>query len=331
MFELMLLRHGRAKKAESSSNRYNDQERPLKNGGKRSAQRLGVWLQEQGAQPDLVLSSPAVRALETAEKCIKAMGLPATMIETDERLYIGGADALMAALLERSSRSNRLLLVGHNPAMEELVKQLLPQTVLPGQIDFSLRKGMVVHLRLPETGALPLTGAGELLNCIAPEQLPELFPWPGPGGAEQRERPAYYYTQSGVVPYRFNSSGHLELLLITSSSGRAWGIPKGIVEPGLTPQDSAAKEALEEAGITGKVHPDLLGCYRHAKWGAECDVELFAMRVDNLIDDADWDEDHRCRRWCRIEHIDAAELKPALRALIGLLPERLKESGLWPV
>ncbi|WP_432695130.1 NUDIX domain-containing protein [Marinobacterium sp. YM272] len=327
MFELMLLRHARAKKAAELP----DRERPLKNGGKRCAQRLGVRLQEQGAQPELVLSSPAKRALETAEKCVKAMGLPASMIEADERLYSGNADALMAAVVERSCRTNRLLVVGHNPSMEQLVKQLLPQKALPEQSDFHLRKGMLVHLRLPETGALPLTGEGELQHCIEPEQLPETFPWPGPGGAEQRDRPAYYYTQSGVLPYRFSTGGRLELLLITSSSGRSWGIPKGIVEPGLTPQESAAKEALEEAGIQGKVHPELLGCYRQAKWGAECDVDLFAMRVDTVIDDADWDEDHRCRRWCSIDNIDGAQLKPALRAVIDLLPERLKESGLWPV
>ncbi|SEF84539.1 histidine phosphatase family protein [Marinobacterium lutimaris] len=328
MFELMLLRHGRAKKADMD---YSDRDRPLKNSGKRSAQRLGVQLQFQGDQPDLVLSSPAKRALETAEKCVKAMGLPASMIETDERLYEGDAEALMAAIAERSSRGHRLLLVGHNPALEQLIKQLVPEPRLPGQSDFRLRKGMLVQLRLPATGALPLNGEGELIGSISPDQLPELFPWPGPGGAEQRERPAYYYTQSGVIPYRFSSGGRLELLLITSSSGRSWGVPKGIVEPGLTPQESAAKEALEEAGVQGKVHPELLGCYRQPKWGAECDVELFAMRVDSLIEDADWDEDHRCRRWCDIGGLDGAQLKPALRTLIDLLPERLKESGLWPV
>lgn len=327
MFELMLLRHARAKKAD---NDYSDRERPLKNGGKRSAQRLGVQLQLQGDQPELVLSSPAKRALETAEKCVKAMGLPAAIIETDERIYQGSADELMAAVVERCSRGNRLLLVGHNPSMEQLVKRLLPESRLPGQSDFRLRKGMLVQVRLPVTGALPLTGEGELIQCISPQQLPELFPWPGPGGSEQRERPAYYYTQSGVVPYRFSSGGRLEVLLITSSSGRSWGIPKGIVEPGLTPQESAAKEALEEAGVQGQVHPELLGCYRQDKWGAQCDVDLFAMHVDSLIDDADWDEDHRHRRWSDIGSLEGARLRPELKTLIDLLPERLKESGLWP-
>ena len=114
MFELLLLRHGKAKKAEETA----DRDRPLKNRGKRGAQRLGVFLQSQGIEPASVLSSPAKRAEETAEKCIKAMGVGVSHIETDERIYSGGADALMAAIVERSAPGNRLLVVGHNPAMD---------------------------------------------------------------------------------------------------------------------------------------------------------------------------------------------------------------------
>lgn len=326
MFELMLLRHGKAKQAEEA----HDRERPLKNRGKRSAQRLGVLLQEQGMYPDLVLSSTADRAIETAGKCIKSMGLPTSRIELDERLYSGSSDAVMAAIVERSARCNRLLAVGHNPVLDQLVKQLIHGRALPGGNGFHMQKGMLVHMRLPETGALPLTHEGQLEQCVDAQQLPEHFPWPGPGGPEQRERPAYYYTQSAVVPYRFTSGGRLEILLITSSSGRSWVVPKGIVEPGYSPQDSAAKEAWEEAGIEGRVHPELLGCYRHHKWGAECDVSLFAMHVDNMVGDSDWQEDHRQRRWCGIDHLTQADIKPELKALIERLPAQLKESGLWP-
>jgi 8-oxo-dGTP pyrophosphatase MutT (NUDIX family) len=61
--------------------------------------------------------------------------------------------------------------------------------------------------------------------------------------------------QSGVIPYRIEN-GQIEVMVITSSTGKRWVIPKGLIEPDMTPQDSAAKEAWEEAGLLGKVFPD---------------------------------------------------------------------------
>jgi 8-oxo-dGTP pyrophosphatase MutT (NUDIX family) len=55
-----------------------------------------------------------------------------------------------------------------------------------------------------------------------------------------------------VIPYRIRD-GKIEVMLITSSTRKRWIIPKGMIEPDMTPQDSAAKEAWEEAGIIGQV------------------------------------------------------------------------------
>ncbi|MBB95421.1 MAG: NUDIX hydrolase [Rhodobacteraceae bacterium] len=126
------------------------------------------------------------------------------------------------------------------------------------------------------------------------DDLPDSFPWPG--SAERRDRPAYYYTQSAALPYRLQN-GAPEVLLITSSSGLKWGIPKGICEPGLSPQDSAAQEALEEAGLTGHVQPEALGTYPVEKWGATCHVTVYPMQVTAMDPDTRWDENHRQRIW----------------------------------
>ncbi|MEJ2053908.1 MAG: NUDIX hydrolase [Calditrichaceae bacterium] len=101
--------------------------------------------------------------------------------------------------------------------------------------------------------------------------------------------------QSAVIPYRYQSD-KLEILLITSLKKKNWIIPKGFVEEGLTPQMSAAKEALEEAGIKGKVFPDAIGVYFQKKWGGDCRIETFAMQVENELDQ--WPEmDQRERKW----------------------------------
>lgn len=70
--------------------------------------------------------------------------------------------------------------------------------------------------------------------------------------------PEWMYRQSAVIPYRFGADG-LEVLLITSRKRKRWVLPKGVVEPGMTPAGSAEKEAFEEAGIEGRVDDRPLG------------------------------------------------------------------------
>jgi 8-oxo-dGTP pyrophosphatase MutT (NUDIX family) len=105
----------------------------------------------------------------------------------------------------------------------------------------------------------------------------------------------FKFIQSGVLPYRKADNG-LEILLITSMRKKHWIIPKGIVEPGLTPAESAEREAFEEAGILGRITGPPIGIYQIRKWGGWCRVEVFAFRVAHLS--SDWPESAvRERRW----------------------------------
>lgn len=92
---------------------------------------------------------------------------------------------------------------------------------------------------------------------------------------------------SGVVPW-LRVDHDLHFVLITNRSG-LWGFPKGLIEDGLTPWASAAKEATEEAGVVGPVEPDPVTVYRHSKWVGVQEVAMYLMRVDELLDH--WDED----------------------------------------
>ena len=97
-----------------------------------------------------------------------------------------------------------------------------------------------------------------------------------------------------MIPYRVRR-GRAEILLVTSRSGRRWVIPKGIVEPGLSPRRSAGKEALEEAGIEGKIPRKSVGSFTYTKWSGLCTVVVFEMRVDRQY--KRWPEQIRKRRW----------------------------------
>ena len=288
MRELLILRHGKAEKDDTDG----DRRRPLKDSGKRGAQRMGVWLAGQGLLPDDIVASPAVRARETAAKCIKAMGADERRVRTDERLYQADVGDLLAALAERPADARRGLLVGHNPGLKQLVDHLCKT----GQGGDSFPTGALAHLRLGDGWGDLRAGQGELVQRVRAKELPEKFPFPSPHGDERRDRPAYYYTQSAVVPFRVQD-GELQILVVRSSQDKHWVVPKGIADPGRSFQESAAKEAWEEAGVEGDVHQTAIDSYRYAKWGATCTVSVYPMQVTRMLTDDEWEESHRGRQW----------------------------------
>lgn len=129
--------------------------------------------------------------------------------------------------------------------------------------------------------------------------------------------------QSAIIPYR-NVDGEVQVLLITTRNKGKWIVPKGGIEKHLDSHESAEQEALEEAGVEGRVSPVSIGCYRHGDSEKDPIVEVFLMRVERELDS--WEEDdERTRRWVPLEevyqHVEEDGLKSILddaAALIGL-------------
>lgn len=113
------------------------------------------------------------------------------------------------------------------------------------------------------------------------------------------------YQQAAVIPWRRRKTdGAIEIAMITSLSGKRWIVPKGLVDPGELPHESAAREAGEEAGLFGTTHPDPVGRYRYRKWGGTCVVDVFLMCVSRAAES--WDEqDMRDRTWLPVEEAAA--------------------------
>lgn len=316
--ELLLLRHGKSD-WDADADDFN---RPLKDRGKRGAQRVGVWLLQHELPPDLVISSPAERALVTAEKCCKVMGIPSRNIEQDQRIYLADPDALLEVLANCPPEAQRVMLVGHNPGMEQLLRELAdptPETPEDGKL---MPTATIARLSMPDDWRDLAPGAAKLLQLVRGSSLPKKFPFPSPDGEEQRDRPAYYYTQSSVIPYRMTDRG-VELLIVRSSQDKHWVVPKGIAEPGLSLQESAHQEAWEEAGVEGRVHDEPIGSYSYPKWGATCTVTVYPMEVRRELPQAEWEERHRGRQWVSVNQ--AAELlrQDELRPLVSALAKRL--------
>jgi phosphohistidine phosphatase len=129
-----------------------------------------------------------------------------------------------------------------------------------------------------------------------------------------------------VVPYR-HIAGELQILIITSSKNKHWVIPKGICDPGMTAQQSAAKEAYEEAGVQGEVLDGKIGYYQYPKWDAVCEVSVYPMRVNQLLDNDQWQESHRQRQWVSVQQAVSQLKNPDIKGIVATLPDWLEQNG----
>jgi phosphohistidine phosphatase len=127
MKELWLLRHAKSDRNVDVS----DFERPLKKRGKRDAKNIGAWLKMQHFFPDVLLSSPAKRAIDTAHIVYQELNVADLFVREDERLYATTIEQLKATLASCPESAKRILLVGHNPELEDLLIHLVGVNALP--------------------------------------------------------------------------------------------------------------------------------------------------------------------------------------------------------
>lgn len=102
-----------------------DFDRRLAAGGSEDALAMGQWLCRTQARPAKILSSPAVRARMTAEAVLAAWGKRPPAVEWNPGLYLAELATLSETLAQNSA--SPVLLIGHNPGLEDLVSFLLPQ------------------------------------------------------------------------------------------------------------------------------------------------------------------------------------------------------------
>ena len=121
MKTLVLVRHAKSSWKDAS---LPDRERPLNRRGKRDAPEMGRRLADLGGVPDLILSSPATRAMETARIIAEKVGHPADAIRGDERIYEAGPAEILDVIRELDDALERVFLFGHNPGLTQLVNEL---------------------------------------------------------------------------------------------------------------------------------------------------------------------------------------------------------------
>jgi 8-oxo-dGTP pyrophosphatase MutT (NUDIX family) len=141
------------------------------------------------------------------------------------------------------------------------------------------------------------------------------------GGALQGE--AFFREhgkQVAALCWRTGVRGGPEVLLVTSLGSRRWILPKGWPETDLTPSENAAREAFEEAGVTGKIAARAVGRYHYLKdkkagGGVACSVDVFALHVTKQVDDYP-EKNMRTLAWLPLEQAAARVSEPGLRQLL---------------
>lgn len=166
--ELLILRHA---KSAWDSPAATDFERPLNGRGKRDAPRIGTWLLAQGLQPDHVVASPARRARQTVRRVCRALGRDPASVDWQPRIYLASLPTLLTVLADCPVAARRVLLVGHNPGLEELLEYLGGPGLPPAADGKRLPTATLARVALPNDWAALGPGSGRLLAWLQPRDL----------------------------------------------------------------------------------------------------------------------------------------------------------------
>jgi phosphohistidine phosphatase len=126
MKKIILVRHGKSSKKFTE---LKDLERPLKKRGLNDAPFMGKVLHEHHLVPDAVFTSPALRAITTAQMIAKELGVSDTNIITNPNLYLESKSKLLKEINALDNTLNTVIFVGHNPGLTNLANYLTRKSI----------------------------------------------------------------------------------------------------------------------------------------------------------------------------------------------------------
>jgi phosphohistidine phosphatase len=159
---LYLLRHA---KSSWDDPKLADRDRPLAPRGKKAMKAMARHLRHEGVHPELVLCSPAKRARQTLERVRDSLG-EGVAIEVEEDLYTFDEDVLFRRLKRVPASVKSLMVVGHNPAMEELAMLLTGD-----ERAAAFPTGALATVAVPVAWSRLRPGSAELASFVRPKDL----------------------------------------------------------------------------------------------------------------------------------------------------------------
>lgn len=163
MKTLLVLRHAKSSWKHSETS---DHDRPLNKRGKRDAPRMGRLVAAQGLRPDVIVSSTAKRARRTADEVAQHSGYEGA-VQLERHLYLASPDEIVDVVRSVAGTARRVMIVGHNPGLEDLVARLggchetLPTAALAA-----------IRLSIRAWKDLAVSSGGTLAGVWRPRDLP---------------------------------------------------------------------------------------------------------------------------------------------------------------
>jgi phosphohistidine phosphatase len=164
MKTILIMRHGKSSKDDPS---LEDQDRPLNKRGEKDAPRMGELLHKENLVPEAILSSPAKRAKDTAAAAAKTSKFEGE-IQLVPGFYNASPDAFWQALSSLPDSVQQVMLVGHNPDLEELLQNLTGEMVRMSTAAIALVEMPLEHWSDFEPGL-----TGKLVKVWRPKELAE--------------------------------------------------------------------------------------------------------------------------------------------------------------
>jgi len=165
---LYLMRHA---KSDWHSAAKSDFDRPLNQRGSKDAARMGQWLNKNNIAPSLIFSSPAERAKQTAVAVVEAMGLAAEQIQFNKDLYLADRPTLLKILHSVPDTTESVLLVVHNPGLDDLVEWLAPEPPSLSESGKLMTTAAIAMFAVPKPWAKLKRNTTRLVQLLRPKEL----------------------------------------------------------------------------------------------------------------------------------------------------------------
>ncbi len=167
MPELLLIRHAKSDWHTHAA----DIDRPLNGRGRKDAVRMGRALTELDCVPDRIVVSSAQRTRESVERMAGDWGVDQELITVDDELYMAGGETIIELAAAYLSSCERLMLVAHNPGIDEAVDYLAskpPALSVSGKL---MVTAAVAHFSIPEISDMERRGNCELIRLLRPREM----------------------------------------------------------------------------------------------------------------------------------------------------------------
>jgi phosphohistidine phosphatase len=164
---LYLLRHAKSSWANPA---LPDHERPLAPRGRRACALIAAHVRGEQIAPDLVLCSSSLRTRETLRRVATGFETPSEAV-VEERLYTGAATGILARLHDVPGSVSSLMLIGHNPAIQELALELTASGARREAMTRKFPTGALATLTFTGSWAALVPGSAELTAFVTPREL----------------------------------------------------------------------------------------------------------------------------------------------------------------